>query len=54
MLCEEMNIPVNDPLQVGLYAIGAIVRTAIGVVDAKTGAMYDYFKVFRRNNKALD
>jgi len=54
MLCEEMKIPINDPLQVGLYAIGAIVRTAIGVVDAKTGAMYDYFKVFRRNNKGLD
>jgi len=54
MLCEEMNIPINDPLQIGFYAIGAIVRTAIGVVDAKTGAMYDYFRVFRQNDKVLD
>ena len=50
VLCEEVKLPVSDPLQVGVYAIGSIIRTAIGVVDAATGARYDYFKVLRRRD----
>jgi tetratricopeptide (TPR) repeat protein len=44
-LCGEVEFSMSEPVHVGLYAIGAVVKTGIGIVDATTGGMYDYFKI---------
>ena len=52
LTCGKMILPIDDPIQVGIHAIGMIDRTIYcGAYKDGTATLFEYFKIFRPNTE---
>ena len=47
LTCGQVEFPVDDPIQIGVHAIGNIGAQKGNMLDMSTATRFDYFKIYR-------